>query len=160
MRQGALSYGEIADEVIVEMSQEERLYLNQLMDEPGPEYKLLVEALWQEGCKFPRQQAALMLRNSPWSCPIAHPSISKATGLGRMKSPQMNTEGAERIRTAVGGLSALGNANRAKRNWWVGLKCVLCNTRVYADNGQFSQVYEGSVARDTARHWPGDCEVA
>lgn len=65
MRQAPLPYDEIADEFIVPMSHEERLYLNRLLDEPKGEYRLLAEALWQEGCKFPRQQAALLLRNAP-----------------------------------------------------------------------------------------------
>jgi hypothetical protein len=50
-----------------------------------------------------------------------------------------------------------GRKRASKRGWWVNLRCSRCNTHVYADNGQFSRVYEGSVARDTARHWPGDC---
>jgi hypothetical protein len=58
-------YEEIADRVIVQMSHEERLYLNRLMDEPTNDYKDLVVALNAEGCEFPRQQAALMLRNTP-----------------------------------------------------------------------------------------------
>jgi len=59
------SYSAISDRVIVPMSSVERDFLSRLRDEPSEEYKLLVVCLDREGCKFPCQQAALMLRNTP-----------------------------------------------------------------------------------------------
>jgi hypothetical protein len=58
-------YEEIADRVLVQMSDSERTFLERVLEEPSEDYKLLVLQLEQEGCEFPRQQAALMMRNSP-----------------------------------------------------------------------------------------------
>jgi hypothetical protein len=58
-------YDTIADKRIVPMSAEEREYLYYMLDERGSEYQALVVALHREGCEFPKQQAALMLRNTP-----------------------------------------------------------------------------------------------
>ncbi len=58
-------YEEIADLRVGLMSGPERDYLGRLLDEPTEEYKALVVTLHAGGCEFPKQQAALMLRNSP-----------------------------------------------------------------------------------------------
>lgn len=59
-------FEEIADRVLAHpVSWDERVFISQLCEEPTQDYKRLVEVLDAEGCEFPRQQAALMLRNTP-----------------------------------------------------------------------------------------------
>lgn len=59
------TYEEIADTTVAQMSVSERKFLNDLLDAPTDDYKRLVVVLDSDGCIFPRQQAALMLRNTP-----------------------------------------------------------------------------------------------
>jgi hypothetical protein len=59
-----VKYEAIADRKLVPMSTRERAFLNAMLDKPSADYKALVVAL-ADGCEFPRQQAALMLLNTP-----------------------------------------------------------------------------------------------
>lgn len=58
-------FEDVADKVVVPMSDAERKFLTRLLKEPSDDYKILVVRLAEEGCEFPNQQAALMLRNTP-----------------------------------------------------------------------------------------------
>jgi hypothetical protein len=58
-------FTELADEVLVPMNRDERAHLASLLDEPSDDFKRLAELLSRDGCKFPKQQAALMLFNTP-----------------------------------------------------------------------------------------------
>jgi hypothetical protein len=58
-------FEEIRDAVVIDMTIEERQFLLRLANAPTDDFACLVEFLHREGCEFPRQQAALILRNSP-----------------------------------------------------------------------------------------------
>lgn len=60
------SFEEISDRVIAgPVSDEERRFIAGLCDAPTEDFMWLVERLDADGCEFPKQQAALMLRNVP-----------------------------------------------------------------------------------------------
>lgn len=65
MSSAADRYEQIADRVAVPMTGSEREHMTELLDEPTDDFKALVVALDEDGCQFPKQQAALMLRNTP-----------------------------------------------------------------------------------------------
>lgn len=59
-------FEQIADRIIAgPVSWSERVYISELCEAPTEDFKRLVQILDAEGCEFPRQQAALMLRNTP-----------------------------------------------------------------------------------------------
>ena len=58
-------YSSIGDQQIVPMNGAERDFLLDLLAKPTADFMQLVRILDHDGCLFPLQQAALMLRNTP-----------------------------------------------------------------------------------------------
>lgn len=59
------AYSGLADSCVIQMTGGERADVVRMLDAPTWQFKQLALALQADGCTFPKQQAALMLRNTP-----------------------------------------------------------------------------------------------